>query len=390
MMSLLICGWTIVPQQAISAQLSQPEIEFGRSVRFTLQLNQASEVKAAFLLLQSNGQETQILPFPLPIRESNQVIFDLNTHSLRPFTTVEYWYRLEMTNGNIVTGERSSFIYEDNRIPWQRLSASQINLAWQQGDLVFGQQALDVAAQSLQHINGILNSPLQGTVSIYIYPSASDLQSVLNLNPNSWVAGHASPDLGVILVSIPPGPDQRAEMERQIPHELMHILQYRLAGQSYTRQPVWLIEGLASIAELYPNPEYQRVLQKASENDTLLPFVNLCSAFPAELSGAILSYAQSASFVRYLYQTYGASSLRDLIFAYKDGLGCEEGVRKVYGQSIAQLETRWRQEALGMDLASLAWNNLQPYLFILFLVSLPILWTIFSTGRKGLAGNASQ
>ncbi|KPL73963.1 peptidase MA family metallohydrolase [Bellilinea caldifistulae] len=390
MMSILIGGWTFLPQQSIGVQLLPPQIEFGRSISFNLQLKQPDEVQAAFLLLKSNGEETQIIPFPSPLGETNPIVIDLTTHSLRPFTTVEYWYRLEMKNGDNLTGEKAAFFYEDNRVTWQRLSAQQINLAWQQGDLVFGQQALDVTVQSLQSNLAILDSPLRETVSIYIYPSARDLQSVLNLNPNSWVAGHTSPDLGVILVSIPPGPDQRAEMERQIPHELMHILQYQLAGEAYTRLPVWLIEGLASIAELYPNPEYQRVLQKASENDNLLPFVNLCSAFPADLSGAILSYAQSASFIRFLYQTYGASSLRDLIFSYKDGLGCEEGVRKVYGQSIAELETRWRQEVLGMDLASLAWNNLQPYLLILLLVSLPIFWTIFSSGRKGIAGNAPQ
>ncbi len=390
MISILIGGWTFVPQQPLGEQLFPPQIEFGKTIRFTLQLRQPDEIRAAYVLLKSNGQETQIIPFPVPLGETNQAIFDLATHPLRPFTTVEYWYRLETTNGGSVTGEKATFFYEDNRLPWQRLSDQQINIAYQQGDLLFGQQALDVAVQSLQSSLTLLDIPFQGPVSIYIYPSVKELQSVLNLTPNSWVAGHASPDLGIILVSIPPGPDQRAEMERQIPHEIMHILQYQLVGEAYTRLPTWLTEGLASIAEFYPNPEYQRVLYQARDNDTLLPFVNLCSGFPADLSGAILSYAQSASFIRFLYQTYGASSIRELIFAYKDGLGCEEGVRKVYGQSIAQLETSWRQETLGMDLAFLAWNNIQPYLLILLIVSLPVFLTIFSSGRKGFASNASK
>jgi hypothetical protein len=389
-MSVLIGGWVFLPQMPNGAELLSPEIEFGRSIQFTLQLEQPATVQAAYILFKSNGQETQIIPFALPLMETNQVMVDLASKPLRPFSTVEYWYRLELQNGTSVTGEKATFFYEDNRNAWQRLSAPQLNIAWQQGDFIFGQQALDVAVQSLQSTLTILDSPLQEPVSIYIYPSARELQSVLNLSPSSWVAGHASPDLGVILVSIPPGPDQRAEMERQIPHELMHILQYQLAGEAYTHLPVWFTEGLASMAELYPNPEYQLVLKKAAENDNLLPIINLCSAFPAELSGAILSYAQSESFVRYLYQNYGASSLRELINAYKDGLGCEEGVRKVYDQSIAQLETRWRQETLGMDLASLAWNNVQPYLLILILISLPIFLTIFSTARKGFSGYASK
>lgn len=390
LISVLIGGWVFLPQLPNGAQLLSPEFEFGRSIQFILQLEQPATVQAAYILFKSNGQETQIIPFALPLMGTNQVVVDLASKPLRPFSTVEYWYRLELQNGTSVTGEKATFFYEDNRNGWQRLSVPQLNIAWQQGDFIFGQQALDVAVQSLQSTLTILDSSLQEPVSIYIYPSPRELQSVLHLSPSSWVAGHASPDLGVILVSIPPGPDQRAEMERQIPHELMHILQYQLAGEAYTHLPVWFTEGLASMAELYPNPEYQLVLKKAAENDNLLPIINLCPAFPAELSGAILSYAQSASFVRYLYQNYGASSLRELINAYKDGLGCEEGVRKVYNQSIAQLETRWRQETLGMDLATLAWNNVQPYLLILILISLPIFLTIFSTARKGFSGYASK
>lgn len=390
LLSFLSRGWTVIPQQEIGDNLLPPEFEFGRSIRFTLQLKEFDQVQDAFVLLKSNGQETQIIPFASPLKETNQAVLDLTNHTLRAFAIVEYWYRLELKNGSNITGEKATFFYEDNRNPWQRLSAPQLNIAWQQGDFIFGQQALDVAVQSLQSTLLILDSPLQTTVSVYIYPSATELQTILNLSPSSWVAGHASPDLGVILVSIPPSPDQRTEMERQIPHELMHILQYQLAGEAYNHLPVWLTEGLASMAEFYPNPEYQLVLKKAAESDNLLPIINLCTAFPAELSGAILSYAQSASFVRFLYQNYGASSLRELITAYKDGLGCEEGVRKVYDQSIAQLETRWRQETLGMDLALLAWNNIQPYLLILILISLPIFLTIFSTARKGVSGYASK
>ncbi len=220
-------------------------------------------------------------------------------------------------------------------------------------------------------------------MSIYIYPSALDLQSALNLTPNSWIAGHASPDIGVILVSIPTGPDQRAEMERQIPHELMHIAQYQAAGNGYNRLPAWLTEGMASNAELYPNPEYQRVLQNAIDADTLLPMVNLCAGFPRELSGALLAYAQSSSFVRFLVQNYGASSLRDLITAYQDGLGCEEGIRSVFNQSIAQLETRWHQEALGRNLSAAAWRNLKPYFLILVLILLPVSITLLPHRKQG-------
>ena len=102
-------------------------------------------------------------------------------------------------------------------------------------------------------------------------------------------------------------------MERQIPHEIMHILEYQITGTSYNQIPVWLLEGLASSAELYPNPDYQQVLEKAVDEDSLLPMSVLCQDFPRDLSGALLAYAQSNSFVRFLNQNFGTRDTLSLV-----------------------------------------------------------------------------
>ena len=82
---------------------------------------------------------------------------------------------------------------------------------------------------------------------------------------STWVAGHANPDLGVVLVSIAPGENQSMEMERQIPHELAHVLLYRLTGPAYANLPNWLTEGIASQVEGYPNADYTQVLTASAQ-----------------------------------------------------------------------------------------------------------------------------
>ena len=69
-------------------------------------------------------------------------------------------------------------------------------------------------------------------------------------------------------------------------HELTHVLLYRDLGEKYKLQPAWLLEGLASMAERDPNPEYQRALAAAAKNNALIPFEKLCASFPPD-SGSV-------------------------------------------------------------------------------------------------------
>lgn len=373
-----------LPQEGSGFTYQEPEITYGQHILFNSAMDPDIDLKSISLFLRPAGQETRLITVVPGEDGITRTVVDLTETLLRPFALVEYWYRLELDNGTIFTSPIDSFLYEDNRFTWQRLEESSTQVAWVNGDLSFGQDILNVTVDSQRAVRQILNQSIPPPLRIYVYPDPASLQSALQLTRMPWVAGHASPDIGVILLSIPPGPDQRAEMERQIPHELMHLFQYQAVGDAYTRLPVWLIEGMASIAERYPNPEYQRVLQRAIDEDGLLPLINLCSNFPSELSGAVLAYAQSASFVRYLYQTYGSSSLDALLSAYQDGLGCDEGVRKVYDLSLSQVEVRWQQQSLGRNLEQVAWENLRPYLLLSLALIIPVTITILPLRKRSL------
>lgn len=129
-------------------------------------------------------------------------------------------------------------------------------------------------------------------------------------------------------------------METLIPHELAHVMLYRSVGEGYASLPVWLSEGIASLAELYPNPDYEQALTVASQDASLLPIAELCDTFPLDASRASLAYAESQSFVRFVRDIYGSSTLFLLISAYADGMSCEQGVVRTLNSSLANLDTR--------------------------------------------------
>jgi hypothetical protein len=349
------------PAQVIFSDLSVT-FRFGEQAAFQAKISPVGAAQEVFLFLQPEGEPTR--SEKVTLAENGDLLFNYNLlqKPVRPFAPVEYWFRATIPGQDSVQSVHQFFNYEDNRFTWQSLTDGNYQVRWIQGDLPFGQAVLDASKAGLRSAASYLNYQLVKPLRIYVYPRDSDLQSAMQLGQKPWVAGHASPDLGVILVSIPAGPEQQLELERQIPHEIMHVLTYQSIGASYDRLPAWFLEGLASLAELNPNPDYQIALDRARETRTLAPFSSMCEYFPREASGAFLAYAESASFVRFLKQKFGSSGIQGLVTQYKNGLGCEEGVSANFGASLEQLEVRWQREVLGIDTAALIFSNLAPYL----------------------------
>ena len=149
-----------------------------------------------------------------------------------------------------------------------------------------------------------------------------------------------------------------------------------MTGAAYDRLPTWLQEGIALQVEQYSSVDYSQVLSIATRNKALLPINALCGPFPADASGAMLAYAESDSFTRYLHDTYGTSGLQALIQAYTDGLSCEQGASRALSLPLSRLDLNWQQAVLGADISGVAFQNLLPYLIILALMLIIPAWRL--------------
>lgn len=357
--------------------------DYGKTARFEGRIQSSVPVSQAYLFLQPEGFPVRVEPVTLSPDGWIRFSYNLEEKPLRPFLRTSYWFRITLQNGEEVTSASYWFNYDDDRFVWQSIEDDQFEVHWYGRDITFGQDVINTARSGLQKAQSILPADLPQRLRIFVYASASDFQGALLIGGQSWMAGHASPEAGVILVSIPQGIDQRLELERQVPHEIAHILQYQLAGSAYTRIPVWFLEGTASQAELYPNPDYGSALADAAAGDALIPMAQLCTAFPREASAAFLSYAQATSFTRYLHEKYGTSGLGDLMRQYQDGVGCQEGSYRAFGAGLNELEYRWKQESLGVDMGALIFSNLSPFLALLgLLVFVPVLGGIIMLRRR--------
>ena len=318
---------------------------------------------------------------------------DLVTTPLPPFAHMSYWWAYRTADGASAETERQTFEYIDNRYAWQVVEGDAVNIHWMAGESATMVQALDIAESALTRIQASLEAPPANSTDIYIYPSQSDLASAMQLAGFDWVGGVTYPELGVVLVAVPPNDEGLLSMQQDIPHELTHRVLYdTLGAQGYAGLPTWLDEGLATDFEERPDSTRAVVLQQANQTGALIPIAELCVPFPDDPEHAQLAYAESASLITFLRQTYGWSSLRELVSAYADGKACNTGVRDILGQDLGQLDHSWRvwleqsqseptsETSTTLAEATLFWRDAGPWLMLLAVVLLPGI--VFAIARR--------
>lgn len=382
---LLTIGYPL-PARAEDVQVTDTSVEytFGEKITFQARIKSTAPIQNVVILF-GGEEDTYTESGQANISPDGLVTYDydLSNHPIRTFSRVDYRFRVSLQGDGVFTSPFYHFYYEDNRFDWQTLDERPFRVHWYEGDISKAQSVLDVARTGLQRVQQLLNVPSPSNqIEIYVYANSKDMQQTLEASSQDWVAGHADPNLGVMVVALPSSPEGRLLMEQRIPHELMHIMLYQMVGPAYTNLPTWFNEGLASAAELYPNPDYQILLNNAHEKGSLLSIASLCNAFPRDASSALLAYSQSASFVRYLYHTYGTSGLNDMVTTYANGLDCERGAVSSTGKTLEQLERQWRQEVFSENANMTGLTNLFPWLVISLAVLLGPLGLIFFKMRK--------
>jgi hypothetical protein len=387
LLTLIILGIAI-PAYAAGEILTEPtkvDYTMGGAIHFETRVLSDNIVKEVWVFIHPKGELSTIVG-AATLHPSNGVTYqlELSEHPIRAYATIEFWYQIKLEGGSEITTDPETFIYFDNRFEWRTLAESPFEIFWYEGDTAFGQEILSTANEGMNRFQNFVPAPQPAKLQSYVYASAAELQTALRLSgqTGAWVAGHADPNLGVVVVTIPPGPAQTYEIKRQIPHEVAHVMLYQWLGEGYYNLPQWLQEGLPSMAELFPNPDYALMLKNAYETETLLPMDSLCEHFPLEASNYLLAYAQSADFTWYLYENYGGAGLEALSQAYADGLACDPGAQQALGKSMAELEREWLRQTFGENTLIIVLQELLPWIALLGIILISPLVLILGKSRN--------
>ena len=381
--SLIINRQSPVLQSALTFESFSVTHTFGSQITFNVITKSDAEVTAAAVLMRtSDSDRTEVIQASVTPSKSfkGQVTRELQAQPISPFTTITYSWRLTDSQGRTFTSSEQKYIYDDNRFKWQTLERGAIIAHWYTGDLTFGQYIADTAFQSLDKASRFINATRPAKVDVYVYANLNDLQSSLRLIGRNWVSGHADPKIGVVMVAASPDVIGRADLERDVPHELAHIMVYQATRAGYDRMPVWLDEGLAVNSELQPRADLAATLSEAVKNNSLIPIASLCGSFGSER--AHLAYAESASLVRYILDQWGQTKMKSLLNAYRDGATCEGGVQRELNVSLLELQSDWQSKALKSDPTTNSLLNAVPWLIIFAPVALIIALFVFVPKQK--------
>jgi hypothetical protein len=329
--------------QGITAIKVEADYSFAQQITFHVTARSDADIRTAVVVFRArNGPESRNAATFTPGKTVDaRYVQQLVGGVLPPFSTVTYWWELTDAAGHKLSTPPQSIEYLDNRFAWQDVAEGTLRVRYYAGDAANARSALDVARAALPRLNQELQAPLPPRVDIYLYASLDELQSALLLAGRDWQGGQARPDLGVVLVAIPPGQGALAQMKRDIPHELTHLLVYQATGAGYTRVPRWLDEGLASANEELAQPAYQLALESALREGQLIPLETLCAPFSTDAGVAQLSYAESQSFIQFIRNNY-PGGIRKLLGAYTGGATCSGGVEQALGSTLDALEWKWR------------------------------------------------
>lgn len=362
-------------QEGIVVEEPMVAVNFGQSITFQAKVKSSIPIQQVSLLFRGVDEEATRVETLQPAADGTvSFTYDASLNVIPPFSWIVFWFQATLNDNKTYTSDPIRFQYKDERFPWRDVSQANVTVHWYAGDDAFASAALDAAAAGMLAIGEFIPVSLGNPVEIYIYSNTTDLQNTLLLGGEEWTGGHADPKLGVVMVAIAPGPGQGIEMQTKIPHELAHVMLYRSLGDNYASQPIWLLEGIASMVELYPNPDYARALEIASGDNSLLAIEDLCASFPADAGSAFLAYAQSQSFVSYIRDSFGASGLTRLTNSYSEGFSCELGATNALSTPLSQLDARWRENVLGQNVGGVAARNLLPFLLLLVLVLMVPVW----------------
>lgn len=261
------------------------------------------------------------------------------THDyLPPFTPITYHWTLGDSAHNSLTGSDQRFDFVDTRFHWQHVTQHGISVYWYNQSASFGQNILNTAVSEATTIEHDLNGTLTAPLRVLVYASNQDLHGGLPPGAPDWAGGVAFVELQEALIVV--GNPATHPLDRDLPHELTHLIFHEIAGLDCGGCPLWFDEGLAVYHQRYHEAAMQARFKQAVQTNTLLALNTLTSRFPQSSDQAELAYAESWNFVTYLYTQYGQPKVARLVDRL-DNTAFDTAFPQIFGADISQVESQW-------------------------------------------------
>ncbi|MBI2887732.1 MAG: hypothetical protein HYY02_11050 [Chloroflexi bacterium] len=329
----------------LEARITAVENKFPEEVVFTAEAEStAADIRSMALRLSIGAGDTERygnFEFTPGRKVSAQFSFKTggNNH-LVPGADIAYWLEVQDAAGNRLETPRQSFWYADTRFQWSNLREGPVTVYYYGNAERNARAILGAARETQEKVGRMLGSEAR-PFKVMLYNSVPDLVGAQRPEGSETRrrelirAGVAYSGEALVQV-LGIGSLGALDTAR---HEIAHLFVHWAAGVNV---PAWLNEGLAVWGQSDPGDEYIGALRRGIRTNDLLLLRGL-ESFPGRSDENILAYGQSYSVVNYLIESYGPAKMRQLLEVIRAGDGAIEGVRRVYGLTMDELDAKWRE-----------------------------------------------
>lgn len=347
-LGVLLSAAPVAAEDAITITASQFTGNFRKNLTFQVAAQSRAEITRIELVLQFDASPDRFrASAQFEPGKTVRALYDWNLEQryLPPGVAGEFWWEIADSASNQKVSAKQPFRVEDNRVKWQTLAEPRFALYWYGGGADFGKAIFERAVRAMDALQQDTGVVVERQLQIFLYDKRADFLGALEPVVNDWVGGRAYTEYGITLINVSANNLRYGLVAT--PHELTHLIIHRKLGEiGMVGFPRWLDEGLAMYYEFVPpalESDYENLLKRAIQNDTLVPLRNLSGNFATDAREATLSYAQSYSVVDFIYRRYGKDKMTQVLLEFKQGNGAEAVFRKVLGVDTDGLEAAWRQ-----------------------------------------------
>jgi len=325
---------------------SQVETQFPQGIRFRFDILGPTEIVSLTLRYKVVGSPiSQYLRHDVEPGNLVSAVFFLRTDTaaryIPPGAGLEYSLDIEGNSGNILHTPPQRLLLLDPNFQWNRLDGSNSFVLYYGDNSHEAQSVLETAELTLVNMGRIIGVKPNSLLRITMYSTLADMRAALPPRSNVqeetlMVEGMSFGDTGVILLL-----GNRFNTTGVAAHETTHFLM-RSAVENFSQLlPAWLNEGLSEYANPFPSSIFKDELIHAIRGDRLLPLTSLVQP-PGKPRDVILFYAQSASVVRYLLETFGTTKFQNLIRNLNAGQPIDSALMETYQFDTSTLDSKWR------------------------------------------------
>jgi len=335
----LALAWALAGAAPVSAFDGFGEITadstYDTEVRFEVAFS-GTEPDRLELLLRTPGSEAS---FVVPVEADDgeaEYVWDTSLDYVTPNTLVTYRWRA-IDGDEAVLSEEATIRYADDRprLDWQTAQLGETTVHWY-GDaeaqaLRFG----EVAAIGVEQGEALLGTELAGPVDVFVYDEQADFFSAIGPGAREWTGAAAFSEIRTIFMWL--GQNDPAFLETAMVHEIMHIVFFDATDNPYHEPATWVNEGIAVWAEIGDGAGATAFVAEQAAAGGLFAFDAISERFPIGDLGGSLSYAQGASMIDFIIDSYGREAIARMTAAYRDGASDEEALEAATGIAAEEL-----------------------------------------------------